>query len=153
MIRRFRAQDAVPVSVLHADTIRRINSGDYSSEQIEPWAARSSPQLFVETMATHVRFVDIRGKAIVGFADYLPGNEQLTGLYVSADHQHSGVGRELYETIERDARRRRLSRLWLESTPIAVGFYEAMGFAKVRDDVRKVSSTELAVAIMEKRFD
>jgi putative acetyltransferase len=130
-----------------------VNKGDYSEDQIEPWASHSNPQLFIDSMFELVRFVDIRGKSIVGFADYTPHDEQLTGLYVSADHQHTGVGRELYEAIERDAKRRRLSRLWLESTLTAARFYEAMGFRRVRDGQYRVGSTELAIIVMEKRFD
>jgi GNAT superfamily N-acetyltransferase len=131
MIRRFRAQDAVAVSTLHANTIRKVNQGDYSPDQIEPWASHSSPQMFIDSMVTFVRFVADYAGHIVGFADYDPKTGQVMGLYVSADHQKSGYGRALYEAIERDARRRRIRKLWLESTITAEGFYASMGYEAV----------------------
>lgn len=133
MIRRFRAQDAAAVSLLHADTVRKINIGDYSTEQIEPWAAQSSPQMFIDSMFELVRFVADYAGRIVGFADYKPDTGQITGLYVSADHQRSGYGKQLYEAIEADAKRRKLERLWLESTITAAPFYERMGFVKTSE--------------------
>lgn len=152
MIRRFRAQDAAAVSVLHADTIRRVNASDYPAEQVEPWAAASSPQLFIDSMSDHVRFVYERGGRIIGFGDYVPSTGQLPRLYVSADHQREGIGRELYERIEADARRRGIGTLWLRSTTNAAHFYASMGFSRVRDDTFEIDGSELAAVVMEKHL-
>lgn len=149
MIRRFRAQDAAAVSTLHANTIRKVNKGDYSDEQIEPWASHSSPQMFVDSMFELVRFVADSAGHIVGFADYKPDTGQITGLYVSADHQRSGYGKQLYEALEHDARKRGLERLWLESTITAAPFYEAMGFVKT-SQTRVVERHNLERTRMEK---
>lgn len=150
MIRRFRAEDAQAVAELHADTIRRVNAAHYSPEQIAPWAGRTSAERFVASMDRFVRFVEDVDGAILGFSDYTPANAQLTGLYVSADHQGEGVGRSLYEAIEADARSRGLERLWLEATLTAVPFYEAMGFRKLRDSTYRVADQDLPIAVMEK---
>lgn len=152
MIRRFRAQDAVAVSVLHADTIRKINSGDYSADQIEPWAARSSPQFFIDSMSDLVRFIAEREGRIVGFSDYDPGTGQLTGLYVSSEHQRAGIGQALYDAVENDARRRGFSMLWLESTLTAAPFYERMGYVKTADAVRVINGKEIPRIRMEKKL-
>lgn len=151
MIRRFRAQDAVAVSTLHARTIRNVNRGDYSEDQIEPWASHSNAQLFVDSMFELVRFVaDFAGR-IVGFSDYNPKTGQVTGLYVSADHQRSGYGRQLYEVIEADARRRSLPLLWLESTVTAAPFYEAMGYVRA-SEARVVEKHNIEMIRMEKQL-
>ena len=149
MIRRFRAQDAAAVSTLHANTIRKINKGDYSMDQIEPWASHSSPQLFIDSMFELVRFVADYAGRIVGFADYKPETGQVTGLYVSADHQRSGYGKQLYAALESDARRRKIPKLWLESTLTAAPFYEAMGYVRT-SRVRVVEKHSIEMIHMEK---
>ncbi|MFT4308345.1 MAG: GNAT family N-acetyltransferase [Candidatus Woesearchaeota archaeon] len=149
MIRRFRAQDAAAVSTLHANTIRKINKGDYSEDQIEPWASHSSPQLFIDSMFELVRFVADYAGRIVGFADYKPETGQVTGLYVSADHQRSGYGKQLYAALESDARRRKIPKLWLESTLTAAPFYEAMGYVRT-SQVRVVEKHNIEMIRMEK---
>ena len=151
MIRRFRAQDAVAVSTLHANTIRKINKGDYSEDQIEPWASHSNPQIFIDSMFELVRFVAEYASHIVGFADYKPDTGQVTGLYVSADHQRSGYGKALYDAIEHDARRRGIGVLWLESTLTAAPFYERMGYKRASEK-RVTEKHHIEMIRMEKNL-
>jgi len=56
-IRKFRASDAVEVARLHRNTIRNINSKDYSKEQIAVWSGRTSAKRFRESMNKFIRFV------------------------------------------------------------------------------------------------
>jgi putative acetyltransferase len=129
-----------------------VNKGDYSEDQIEPWASHSNPQLFIDSMFELVRFVADYAGHIVGFADYKPDTGQLTGLYVSADHQRSGYGKQLYDAIEKDARRRGLERLWLESTLTAAPFYERMGYVKTTEQ-RIVEKHHIEMIRMEKALE
>ena len=113
---------------LFRDTIRRVNSRDYSPSQIAAWAS--------EEIDTAVWFGRFTGRFVpvaeeaghpVGFAE-LETDGHIDRVYVSADHQRRGIGRQLLAAVVAEARWLGLARLFTEASITARPFFEAQGF-------------------------
>ena len=100
-LRPFREDDAPALLALFRDTIRRVNSRDYSPTQIAAWASDD-----IDTVAWFGRFTgrfvpvaEVSGRP-VGFAELEPDGH-IDRVYVSAEHQGQGVGRALLAAVVR----------------------------------------------------
>lgn len=127
-VRPYRDADASELLSLFKDTIRRVNSRDYSPEQIAAWASDEND---VKAWTTRFdgRFVLVAesGGRVVGFTD-LETDGHIDRFYVSADCQRQGVGRTLLGQLIVEARRRNLLRLFTEASITARPFFERFGF-------------------------
>jgi GNAT superfamily N-acetyltransferase len=77
------------------------------------------------------------GRVVVGVLGMRPLITFARGLHlhvddlvVAAARRRAGVGRALLAAAEREARRRGLERVFLDSRPEALPFYEALGYAR-----------------------
>ena len=86
---------------------------------------------------------------VVGFAE-LEDDGGLDMLYLREDAVGRGVGRRLYEAVEREARALGLSRLFAEVSITARPFFERRGFAVTREQVVYRSGVALTNFVMEK---
>src|SRR3982074_771472 len=115
-LRPYRQDDAPALLALFRDTIRRVNSRDYSPAQIAAWASDD-----IDTVAWFGRFagrfVPVAEEAgrPAGFAGVGPGGH-IDRVYFSADHQRRGIGRQLLAAVVAEARRVGLSRLFTEAS-------------------------------------
>ena len=134
-LRPYQPDDAPALLALFRDTIRRVNSRDYSPMQIAAWAsddidARSWFGRFTG------RFVPVAEEAgrPVGFAELEP-NGNIDRVYVSADHQRRGIGQQLLTAVVAEARRAGIARLFTEASITARPFFEAQGFVVLAPQV------------------
>jgi putative acetyltransferase len=127
-LRPFRPDDAPALLALFRDTIRRVNSRDYSPAQVAAWASDDiDPVRWFERFTG--RFVPVAEEAgrPVGFAE-LERDGHVDRVYVAADHQRRGIGRQLLTAVVAEARRVGLARLFTEASITARPFFEAHGF-------------------------
>jgi putative acetyltransferase len=127
-LRPYESGDAPALLALFRDTIRRVNSRDYTPEQVRAWASDDiDPAAWAARFAG--RFVAVAEEAgrPVGFAD-LEVSGHVDRLYVSADHQRRGVARSLLAAVVDEARRLGVERLFTEASITARPFFEAHGF-------------------------
>lgn len=71
---------------------------------------------------------------VVGFASLVlegSGSARVRQVSVAFDVQGTGVGRALMREVEAEARRRGLTRLWLEARTTAERFYHRLGYVTV----------------------
>lgn len=127
-LRPYKPADASGLLALFRDTIRRVNSRDYSPEQIRAWA---SDEIDLEIWANRFtgRFALVAEEAgqLLGFVDLTPEGH-LDRLFVSADHQRRGIGVALMQALLDEAQRRKIARLTVEASITARPFFEAHGF-------------------------
>src|SRR4029079_728945 len=102
--------------VLFRDTIRRVNSRDYSPMQIAAWASDDIDQVawFARFTERIVAVAEEAGRP-VGFAE-LEADGHIDRVYVSADHQRRGIGRLLLDAGEAAARRLGNARLFTQAS-------------------------------------
>jgi putative acetyltransferase len=149
-LRPYRPDDAAALLELFRDTIRRVNSRDYSPEQIRAWASDDiDPDAWAGRFAG--RFVVVAEEAgrPVGFAE-LESSGHIDRVYVSADHQGQGVGRALIEAVLAEEQRLGLPRLFLEASITARPFFEARGFTVVAPQVVTLRGVEFVNYRMER---
>src|SRR5262245_46756391 len=110
------------------DTIRRVNSRDYSPTQIAAWASDDLDTVswFGRFAGRYVSVAEEAGRP-VGFAE-LEADGHIDRVYVSADHQRRGIGRQLLAAVVAEARRVGIARLFTEASITARPFFEAQGF-------------------------
>jgi len=134
-LRRYQPADAEPLLALFRDTIRRVNARDYGPEQIRAWASDEiDPHAWAKRFeGRFVVVAEVAGK-LAGFAE-LEDNGHLDRVYVSADHQRLGVGRQLLAAILAEAQQRQIARLFVEASITAKAFFEAHGFTVIASQV------------------
>jgi putative acetyltransferase len=149
-LRAYRPEDAPALLALFRDTIRRVNSRDYSPEQVAAWASDDIDPVGWAARFTG-RFVPVAEEAgrPVGFAELEPDGH-IGRVYVSADHQGRGIGRLLLNAIVSEARRVGLARLFTEASITARPFFEAVGFAALAPQVVKCRGVEFVNYRMER---
>ncbi len=149
-LRPYRPEDAPLLLALFRDTIRRVNSRDYSPDQIAAWAC-DDIDLVKWTERFTGRFVPVAeadGRP-VGFAE-LESNGHIDRVYVSADHQGQGIAQRLLAAVVAEARRVGLTRLYSEVSITARPFFEKQGFVVLAEQVVNCRGVELVNYRMER---
>ena len=147
-IRYYEAGDAPEIVRLFFETVHSVNRTDYSEEQLQAWAPSvPHPDGWHSRMVARQTLVAEESGEVVGFAE-LEGDGHLDMLYVRGDAEGKGVGRRLYEAVEREARGQGLDRIFTEASITARPFFERQGFRVVHEQRvsrRGVSLTNFAM--------
>ncbi len=127
-LRPYSPADGHQLLALFRDTIRRVNSRDYSPEQIRAWSSDEiDAELWVKRFEGRFVVVAEEFGHIVGFAELEPDGH-INRFYVSADHQRRGIGSTLLAALIVEARRLALPRVDLEASITALPFFKAHEF-------------------------
>ena len=146
IIRKAKPVEAQAIIDLHSETVRRINSRDYTREQIDIWLGHRQGEITAEAISRGEFYVAVdEEENLLGVGTL--GDDTITGLYVAADHQGEGAGTALLTRMAADAG---ASEMEIESTLTAAGFYARMGFVEVKRAT--VGKAELEVVIMRKNL-
>ena len=147
-IRDYEVEDASELALLFYETVRSVNRADYSEEQVEAWAPGVP-----DPEGWHARMVDRRtlvveeGGEVVGFAE-LEDDGHLDMFYLRKEAVGRGIGRWLYQAVEREARDLSLGRIFTEASVTARPFFERQGFRVLREQTvsrRGVGMTNFAM--------
>ena len=151
-IRDYEAGDAPEIVRLFFETVHSVNRADYSNEQLEAWAAGvPDPEEWHARMAGRRTLVAEEGGEVVGFAE-LEYDGRLDMLYVRKDTVGRGVGRRLYEAVEREARGQGLGWIFTEASITARPFFEQQGFRVVREQMVSRRGVSMANFVMEREL-
>ena len=151
-IRPYEPADASALLALFRDTIRRVNSRDYSPEQIAAWASDDiHPIAWASRFANRYAIVaEIDGR-LAGFTELEPDGD-IDRFYVSADYQRLGVGKALLDALVLEARRTGIPRLNAEVSITARPFFASQGFAVVAPQTVLARGVEFVNFRMERRL-
>lgn len=99
-IREAKLSDITDITSLYQDTIRTVNSKDYSEKQIDLWASQALDTDAWEYRINKDYFIvaEFRDE-LVGFA-YLTKGNHFDGLFVHKDHLRKGIAIKLMRIIE-----------------------------------------------------
>jgi GNAT superfamily N-acetyltransferase len=150
LIRPYHPPDTEAIAELYYQTIHRINSRDYSPEQINAWAP--FPQdldRWRERLSQKMTFVaNYRGE-IVGFAEF-EANGHIDCFYCRHDFQGKGAGSKLLQTIEQKATELGVERIFAEVSITAKPFFRHKGFQVDRQQEVECRGVTLTNFVMSK---
>jgi GNAT superfamily N-acetyltransferase len=127
-VRSFQPTDTAAIVTLFRDTIHRINSRDYTPEQVNAWApAEMDLGRWAARLRASFTVVAEEDGDLLGFAN-LEANGHVDCLYTHAAHQGRGVATALLQALERKAKELGLARLFTEASITARPFFAARGF-------------------------
>ncbi|WP_104734485.1 GNAT family N-acetyltransferase [Hanstruepera ponticola] len=99
-IRQATIEDVPEITALFRDTVREVNSKDYSDKQIQTWSAGANDTEKWEERVNRFYFLIAEtNDTIVGFA-YLKNGNYFDGLFVHKDYQRQGIASKLLRIIE-----------------------------------------------------
>ena len=103
VIRLFDKQDAEHIAILFHQTVREVNLGYYSIDQVKAWAPDDIYfRDWVGVCSERFTFVADDNGTIAGFGE-LESNGHIDCFYCHKDYQRMGVGSKIYHAIEAKA--------------------------------------------------
>jgi putative acetyltransferase len=151
-IRPYVATDAVALWLLFYQTIRHINSRDYSPVQIAAWAPDNYDltawQQRMQKLSPFVAEID---GVIVGYTD-LQSDGLIDHFFCHYQYQGQGVGRALMQHVFTVGQTRGIRRYYSEVSITARPFYEHMGFSLVKQQLIDIRGQQFINFVMEKRM-
>ena len=129
-IRRARESDAVEMSKLQRETIRKVNAKHYTKKQVQIWLKSN----FVSEVKKRFHrkdvfnFVAVDKGEIVGIIMVDLSDGQLHFGYIKFSYIGKGVGRKLIEYVEKFAKKKGLKVVWGCATVNSLGFYRKLGY-------------------------
>lgn len=149
-IRKAELKDIPAIIKMYQDTVRNVNSIDYTPAQIKVWAEGAENKarwksaineqyfLLAEEQTTPGLKPDPSLKkeesinVIAGFAS-IAADGYLDFLYVSKDHQRKGAALMLLNEIETKARKQNNREIYSHVSKTAKGFFLKHGYKHVKD--------------------
>lgn len=149
-IRNYSANDTELLWDLFFNTIRQINSRDYTKEQVEAWASDSvDPDLWRKRMEGINPFIAEIDGVIAGYTDLQPSG-LIDHFFCHHKYQRKGVGSALMNHVFAKGRERAINRFHSEVSITARPFYEHFGFSVVNEQQMEVRGQVLTNYLMEK---
>ena len=155
--RRAGVGDAEAIALAHADSIRTIGPGFYSSHVVEAWSSGLSPDLYKKAMeggeAFFIATGELDGKTIVlGFATHRVDDDQDgASVYVRGCATRQGIGTALLQLAEDHARSRGANTIQIQASLAGVEFYKANGFEELgRGEAQLMSGHSMPCVFMRK---
>ncbi len=150
IVRDYTEDDAGPICRLFYETVRSVNLGDYSPEQVRAWApAPPDPAAWHERMSGRHTLVAEANDGLAGFLE-LEEDGHLDMLYCRRERVGRGVGSRLYAAAEERARGLGLGGIFTEASITARPFFVRHGFRVVRRNVVVRHGVELVNFSMDK---
>ncbi|WP_375751829.1 GNAT family N-acetyltransferase [Vibrio sp. HN007] len=141
-IQNYTQDRAIEIADLYHQSVHSIDSSLYTQEQKEVWAPTPPNYAFWEQ-----RLIDkkpslaIIDNQVAGFIE-LDVDGHIDCTYTHPNYQRQGVASALYEHVLSIARSRKLSRLYVEASLVALPFFEKRGFVIVkRNEIYRQGST------------
>lgn len=149
-VRLYRPTDTSALACLFTDTVRTINSTDYSSEQIAVWAPEP-PDVshWRDRLSRRAVFVAENDDEVIGFVTF-QADGHLDHLYVHYRFQRRGVATALCQRVEQEARVNSIRRLFTEASITARPFFERAGFRVMAPQVVRHRGVSFTNFRMEK---
>ncbi|MEB3175714.1 MAG: GNAT family N-acetyltransferase [Cyanobacteriota bacterium] len=128
LLRPYLPEDGPALTRLFQDTVRSVNSRDYTPAQIQAWAPESlDPNLWERRCRDAITRVAEAQNEVLGFI-ILRRDGYLDCLYCHKDHQRRQVGRRLYQEAAEEALALGVTRLWTDASITSLPFFERLGF-------------------------
>ena len=157
-LRPARADDAPVLATIHARAIGALDATHYTTAELAAWSARMTPDKYRALLPTRritaAELATPQGPRVVGYAQLLPEEGVVEGVYVDPEFGRRGIGASLVGALEADGRALGLPGLILDATLNSVPFYAALGYRQECLSHHELApGVRIACAVMEKRLD
>ncbi|MCU0391855.1 MAG: GNAT family N-acetyltransferase [Thermoflexibacter sp.] len=153
LIRTGHIADLKALQHLFVDTITHVCKADYDNEQIEAWTSGiENLQRWLDILSNQLVLIAEEKGKIIGFCSLHHGN-YIDLFYVHKDHQRQGVAYQLYQEIEKEARKLKQTTLVSDVSITARKFFEKMGFEVLKEQSVKVKEVTLTNYKMMKKIN
>ena len=127
-IRRYQPGEEHELWLLFHNTIRNVNTRDYTEDQVRVWAPDEvDPEKWRRRIEGINPLVCVEGGVIVGYTDVQPSG-LIDHFFVHHKWQRRGIGRRLMRAVHDEASALSLDQLHSHVSITARPFYEAHGF-------------------------
>jgi putative acetyltransferase len=151
-LRPFLLADTPLLAAIFRASIEELTQDDYNPAQQEAWAAMADDEVaFAARLGKRLTLVaTIEGSPVAFIA--LEGQNNLDLLYVHPAVTGQGIGKMLYDAVEKLAMARGAAHLMVEASDNAEGFFTKRGFTPDRRNTISVGNEWLANTTMKKIF-
>ena len=143
MIRRFRKSDAEACSKIIKLSLNRRMQADSRKRVL----CETTPSALVKDMKNKQYFVCEKSKKIVGIGALSKRENEVRTMYIHPKFQGKGIGTEILNSIEKEAKKRKINKLILYTHDPAFKFYLKNGFSIIKKFINNKGET---VFYMEK---
>ena len=126
-VRTYVPADADLTMDIFQRAIREVASKDYNQAQVDAWAKIEDREAWAKRRSSRPTWLAQRGSVSIGFADLEPDGH-LDMMFVHPDYQGIGAASLLLMTVETEAKRQGLGRIFTEASLTARPFFERRGF-------------------------
>lgn len=148
-IRKYNSADCRALADLFYDTVHTVNAKDYSSEQLNAWAAgKIDLEEWNNSLSEHYTVVAIENNVIVGFGD-IDKTGYLDRLYVHKDYQRQGIAAAICNELERAVK---ADKIYTHASITAKPFFERMGYRTIKEQQVTRKGITLTNYVMEKQL-
>ena len=151
-MRRATSEDVSEILELFTETIRKVNTRDYSAAQIGVWSEARNEAIWLEKIRDQYFLVKELEGEMVGFSS-IDATGYLDFMYVHAEHQGEGIASQLLGEIKKQARKQKNNTVWTSSSITAQPFFSRHGFIEIKKETRQVKGVAFENSIMELTID
>jgi putative acetyltransferase len=135
-IRPARIEDAKNTAQALFNSVHGTGTQFYPKAICEAWSPPLTDKRVREfadaiSSTTEVMFVAEVDGQIAGFASLVPKNSELRAVYVDPRYGRQGIGKQLLEKVEAEARARGIRKLAMDASLSAEAFYKSQGYVEI----------------------
>jgi putative acetyltransferase len=151
-LRPFLPEDAPLLAEIFRASIADLTGDDYSEAQQEAWTSAAEDEAaFGKKLASQLTLIATMEGSPVGFAS-LEGNDKIDMLYVHPAVAGQGVGAMLVEALEKLAGGRGITKLKVDASDSARGFFEKRGYVAQQRNTVSLAGEWLANTTLQKQL-
>lgn len=142
-VRKFREGEEKELWALFYNTIHNVNIQDYDKAQLDAWAPDDLDiNVAIQKFRAIDPFVIIQKGKIIGYAD-IQSDGYIDHFYCHHEFQGQGVGSTLFATLDKEAKKNGILKMYSNVSITARPFFEAMGFSVEKEQVIPLGNQHL----------
>jgi putative acetyltransferase len=151
-LRPYLPQDAPMLAEIFRDSVEELTEEDYNPAQQEAWASLADDlEEFAARLAKHLTLIATMEGSPVGFIS-LDSPTEIGLFYVHSAVAGQGIGKMLYDAVERLSASRGVAQLSVDASDNAREFFERKGFTPEQRNSVSVGNEWLSNTTMKKKL-